>query len=130
MTPVPSNIPDYYETTLAAAPKVVREYYLALNAQDGPRLRATLCDDFCLDSPLGQIGSADETVGMVTGFGGWVETSDLVVDGDRVAHFFTYHMTAPATADIRTCDLLELRDGKISVNHHYANMADFPAMGG
>lgn len=130
MSNQPSNIHQYYGSTLAEAPAVVREYYEALNAQDSARLMTTMTDDFNLTSPLGNIENPTDYAGMVAGFGGWVETSSLVVSDDQIAHFFTFHMTAPMTADIRTCDLFELRDGKIAANHHYANVLDFPAMEG
>lgn len=130
MSKQPNNIPEYYGSTLAKAPEVVRNYYVALNAQDSTRLLATITDDFVLSSPLGDISSANDYANMVGGFAGWVETSDIVVSEDRIAHFFTFHMTAPAQASIRTCDLIELKAGKISANHHYANVADFPAIDG
>ncbi len=130
MNTQPNNIQHYYSVNLAKAPTVVRKYYEALNAQDGPGLLATLTDDFTLTSPLGDVASPGDYAKMVGGFGGWVETSNLVVSGAKIAHFFTFHMTAPVAASIRTCDLIEIENGKISANHHYANVLDFPVMEG
>ena len=64
---------------------------------------------------------------MVGAFAGWVDTSRLIVDGNHVAHAFTYHMTAPGTADIPMCEVFELEDEKIISSRAYNNPADFPA---
>lgn len=125
----PANIHQYYGITLAKAPVVVREYYEALNAQDSARLIATMMEDFTLFSPLGDVFGARNYANMVAGFDSWVETSNLVVSDDKIAHFFTFHMTVPMEASIRTCDLIEIADGLIFANHHYANALDFPVMG-
>ncbi len=129
MTTEPADIPAYYGEKLAAAPAVVREYYTALNAGDGAALQRIIANDFQLISPLGMIEGAETYAAMIGGFGGWIEPTEVMVDGNRVALFFTFHMTAPAQASVRTCDMLEIADGKIAVNHHYANALDFPPMG-
>ncbi len=128
MTQAPQAVKTLYDSTMTGAPTVIKTFYLALNEQDGAKLRSILTDDFSFSSALGSFDTPDGFVEMVGQFGGWVETSNVIADGNRIAHTFVYHMTSPADADIAMCDVLELRDGRISAAKTYCNPADFPAM--
>lgn len=130
MTDAPREIRTYYDATLARAPEAVKTFYLALSEQDGGLLRSVLTDDFTFESPLAAFDTPEGFVAMVGQFGGWVETSRCLVDGDLVAHTFVYHMTAPGRAEIPTCELFELAGGRIRASRAYNNPADFPAPGG
>lgn len=123
----PADPRALYERTMAAAPPAVRAFYLALTQQDPAALLDTLCQDFTFQSPLASFDNPEGFVQMVSSFGGWVETGSCIVDGDAVAHTFTYHMTAPSVAEIPMCEVFQLRDGKIASSRAYNNPADFPS---
>lgn len=127
MTTAPQNPKAFYDRSMAGAPDAVRAFYVALTRQDGDGLRAVLADDFTFASPLASFDSPEGFVQMVGAFGGWVETSRMIVDGDQVAHTFTYHMTAPGKADIPMCEVFELKDGKLASSRAYNDPADFPS---
>ncbi len=122
----PQDAKAFYAGTMAKAPQAVRTFYTALTEQDGGQLRAILADDFTFKSPLAEFDSPEGFVEMVVQFGGWVETSRVIVDGDHVAHTFVYHMTAPGKADIPICEVFELGDGLIRSSRSYNNVGDFP----
>ena len=127
MTDAPKEMQAFYDGTLAKAPAAVKTFYVALSEQDSEKLRSVLTDDFTFKSPLAEFDSPEGYVSMVGKFGGWIEASRILVDGDQVAHTFVYHMTAPGQADIPICEVFELRDGRIRSSRAYNNAADFPS---
>ena len=129
MTSSPREFRSFYDKTMAKAPEAVKTFYVALSEQDGPKLRSVLTDDFTFKSPLAEFDTPEGYVTMVGKFGGWVETSGMIVDGDQVAHTFVYHMTEPGQADIPICEVFQLRDGRIHSSRAYNNAADFPQAG-
>lgn len=126
MTNSPKEISKFYDRTMARAPEAVKNFYVALSEENSEKLRSVLTDDFTFKSPLAEFDTPEGYVSMVSKFGGWVETSRFVVDGNHVAHTFVYHMTAPGKADIPVCEVFELADGRIRSSRAYNNAADFP----
>ena len=126
MTTAPQNPKAFYQASMANAPAAVHEFYTALTEQDAEKLRPVLRDDYTFTGPLGSFDTPEGFAGMVAAFAGWVETTRCIVEGDSVAHTFTYHMTAPKTADVPMCEVFELRDGRILSSRYYFNPADFP----
>ena len=114
---------------MALAPKQVPAFYLALAAQETQATRALLADNFTSVSPMGNIPSPNGFAEMVSGFGGWVETTLIVAQGEYVVHTFMFHMTAPVDADIESCDIFRISGGLIQSVKVFNNPADFPAMG-
>ncbi|MEO1224619.1 MAG: nuclear transport factor 2 family protein [Pseudomonadota bacterium] len=127
MITAPHDPQAFYANSMAAAPDAVRGFYTALTQQDARKLRMVLSDEFTFESPLASFDSPESFIQMVGSFGGWVETSRIIVDGDQVAHTFTYHMTAPGKADIPMCEVFELKGGKLVSSRAYNNPADFPS---
>ena len=127
MTEAPQEIETFYDGTMAKAPTAVKTFYLALSEQDSEKLRSVLTDDFTFKSPLAEFDTPDGYVSMVGKFGGWVETSHFIVEGNHVAHTFVYHMTVPGKADIPVCEIFELENGRIRSSRAYNNAADFPS---
>ncbi len=126
MTDALDNPAKFYAHTMRRAPQVIRTWYTALTARDRESLLSILTDDFSFESPLARFDTPEEYADMVGRFGGWVETHKFVVDGDTVAHLFTYHMTEPGQTDIPICEVFTLRDGKIAASRAYNDSADFP----
>lgn len=122
----PRDAKEFYGQTLAKAPQELRTFYEALTEQDSAKLRSVLADDFDYKSAMMAFDKPDDFVASVSGFGGWVETSQCIVDGDQVAHTMMFHMTAPAQADIPGCDVFQLANGRIQSVTTYNNPADFP----
>lgn len=116
----------FYDDSMARAPEVIRSFYVALSSRNSEKLRSVLADDFRFVSPMATLESPEEYVGMVSGFGGWVETEQFIIEGDAVVHRFTLHMMEPAVADIPVCDVFTIKNGIISTVRAYNNPADFP----
>ena len=130
MNKAPEYPEMYYAGTMAKAPHAVRMFYTALSERNSKKLRSILTDDFTFKSPLAEFETPEGYVDMVGKFGGWVETLDFIVESNRVAHTFVYHMTDPGVADIPICEVFELKNGLIKSSRAYNNAADFPSPDG
>lgn len=126
MTTALQDPKTFYKRTMGKAPEAVRNFYTALTGKNKDLLLSALSDDFTFKSAMASVDKPEDYVAMVGSFGGWVETENLVVDGNKVAHTFTYHMTEPSELNIPICDFFTLVNGKIKSIRAYNDSADFP----
>ena len=94
---------------------VVEAFYRAFGQKDFDGLRKLLADDFSFRGPLMAFDGPDAYVAGVSKmpFAGAPANSLFIADGGRVAHAFTWKMTAPAKLDVPMCEVFEVANGKI-----------------
>ncbi len=55
-----------------------------------------------------------------------VQDSRFIADSDRLAHAFTWRMTAPEKAAIPMCEMLEVEGGKVCSSELFNDSKLFP----
>lgn len=113
--------------------EIVSAYRDAVDAMDMEKLRGLLAPDYSFRGPMAAFDSASAFVEfMSTGpFKARQESLQMVAGNDAVAHVFLFRMTAPVEAEIRMCEIIDIRDGKISASKLFFDTAKFPMqMGG
>lgn len=113
--------------------EIVSAYRDAVDAMDMEKLRELLATDYSFQGPMKTFEGADAFVEfMSTGpFKASQETLQMVAGDDAVAHVFLFRMTAPTEAEIRMCEIFDVRDGRIASSKLFFDTAKFPMqMGG
>jgi len=111
--------------------KTVGAFYEAFGAKDWKKLRSLITDDFTFRGALSTFnGPAEFIAGMSQmPFEGVPEGSRFMVDGNRVAHAFTWKLTAPTKAEIPMCEVLEVEGGKVRSSELFFDSKLFPTPG-
>ena len=113
--------------------ETVKSYCEAVENMDIDRLSDLLAPDFSFEGPMVTFDGADAFLNFIsTGpFESSMETIQMVADDSSVAHVYLFRMTAPAQAEIRMCEVLDVSDDRINSAKLFFDTAKFPMpMGG
>lgn len=106
--------------------KALDQFYAAATDQDATALRSLLTDNFTFTSPIGTFDNPDDYVNHLVGFGGWVDNSRYIAEGDQVVHLSIYHMTSPGQATIPMCDIFTFEGDRIAAQELFTDISLFP----
>lgn len=111
-----------------AAMKTVGAFYEAFGRKDLKALRDLLAPNFTFKGPLMAFDNPESYVAAMAQlpFEAKILDSRFIADDDRVAHIFTWRMTAPAKAAIPMCEVFELKGGKIRSSELFYDSKLFP----
>ncbi|MEW5963239.1 MAG: nuclear transport factor 2 family protein [Pseudomonadota bacterium] len=113
---------------MKSAMKTVGAFYDAFGRKDSKALRDLLTEDFTFKGPLMAFGDPESYVAAMAQlpFKADIESSRFIVDDGRVAHVFTFRMTAPAAATIPMCEVITLAGDKIRSSELFYDSKLFP----
>ncbi len=89
--------------------KTFDDFYAGATIKNAQQVRSALTDDFSFHEPMMAFDNPDGFVESLLGFAGKVTNSQLIVDGNHVAHLYVLDMGVM----IPMCDVLEFRGNHI-----------------
>ena len=107
----------------------VKVFYEAQLSKDWNRVRAILADNFTFKGVKSCFDSPDAFVAGISRISheGVVVNSRYIVDGNNIAHVFTWRLTAPVNADIPMCEVFEVIGQQLKSSVLFYDSRAFPA---
>lgn len=107
---------------------LAKKYYQAFAAKDKTTIRALLAKNFHFKGPMMETTGVEEMVGCMDScpMVGGPQNMTFVAEGNRVVQIFDWVVTAPFSASIPMCEILEIENGQVKSSRLFYDTASFP----